>query len=233
MVNIYPNRNYFKMALLASLLIHATLFAPLAKFKLANKSAYKNIEVAYLAYKKPVLKNETTTSMSAPADPTSNIRQTSQLSAIKTNAPLEANVPGGKVAVGARGRIGEKPIVQNAIQGELVKKLADIKTDIQNRKEIYGIEFPSDLPSDKKPTYASYYQTIRELIRRSLADNYSRSLGKGEVGVTFILRADGKVKKVDLVEKKSTANEYLKNITLRCIKTASPFPPFPDDLNLP
>ncbi|MCX5693926.1 MAG: energy transducer TonB [Candidatus Omnitrophica bacterium] len=82
------------------------------------------------------------------------------------------------------------------------------------------------------PSYISYYQIVREKIRRSAYQNYTHSV-TGEVYVSFIISNDGVVKDVRFVEEKTTVNDYLKNIALRSIRDASPFPNFPKELDYP
>ena len=82
------------------------------------------------------------------------------------------------------------------------------------------------------PSYISYYQIVREKIRRSAYQNYTHSQ-TGEVYISFIISNDGLIKGVRLVEEKSTANDYLKRIALRSVNDASPFPNFPKELDYP
>ncbi|MFH0918046.1 MAG: TonB family protein [Candidatus Omnitrophota bacterium] len=82
------------------------------------------------------------------------------------------------------------------------------------------------------PSYISYYQIVREKIRRSAYQNYTHN-DTGEVYVSFIISNDGLIKDVRLVEEKTTVNDYLKNIALRSIRDASPFPNFPKELDYP
>ncbi|MFA4989335.1 MAG: TonB family protein [Candidatus Omnitrophota bacterium] len=80
------------------------------------------------------------------------------------------------------------------------------------------------------PSYISYYQVVREKIRRSAYQNYNRN-ETGEVYISFIISDAGYLKGVRLVEEKSQATPYLKNIALASVKNASPFPRFPKELD--
>ena len=82
------------------------------------------------------------------------------------------------------------------------------------------------------PSYISYYQIVREKIRRSAYQNYTHN-ETGEVYASFIITNDGYIKDVHLSEEKTSANDYLKNIALRSIRDASPFPNFPKELDYP
>jgi len=82
------------------------------------------------------------------------------------------------------------------------------------------------------PSYISYYQIVREKIRRSAYQNYTHN-EIGEVYASFVITNDGYIKDVRLAEEKTMANIYLKNIALKSIKDASPFPNFPKELDYP
>ncbi len=82
------------------------------------------------------------------------------------------------------------------------------------------------------PGYISYYQIVREKIRRSAYQNFTHN-ETGEVYISFIISNDGMINDVRLVEEKSTVNDYLKDIALRSVKDASPFPNFPKELDYP
>jgi len=83
-----------------------------------------------------------------------------------------------------------------------------------------------------RPSYNSYYELIREKIRHSAYQNYSSS-ETGEVYIAFVILSDGSLKEVRYIEEKSTPSYYLKDISLRSIKAAAPFPAFPQDLDYP
>lgn len=82
------------------------------------------------------------------------------------------------------------------------------------------------------PSYISYYQIVREKIRRCAYRSYNRN-ETGQVYISFIISSDGYLKEVRLFEEKSSSNRYLKEIALRSVKDASPFPVFPEELDYP
>ena len=89
---------------------------------------------------------------------------------------------------------------------------------------------PVDLDKINNPSYVSYYQIVREKIRRSAYQNYTHT-DTGEVYVTFVISNDGYLKESRLVEEKSSAAAYLHEIALKSVKEASPFPNFPKELD--
>src|SRR3989338_2926719 len=90
------------------------------------------------------------------------------------------------------------------------------------------------LKSEKisNPIYLNYYQIVRTRIKERAYANYSKS-DAGEVYLTFVLLSDGSLKQIQLVEDRSSKNPYLRDISLKSIKEAAPFPSFPADLNYP
>jgi TonB family protein len=91
---------------------------------------------------------------------------------------------------------------------------------------------PIDMDKSGNPSYISYYQIVREKIRRSAYQNHNRN-EEGEVYLSFIVSSDGALKAVKVIEEKSLLTPYLKETALRSINQATPFPDFPKELNYP
>lgn len=91
---------------------------------------------------------------------------------------------------------------------------------------------PIDTEKMDNPNYISYYQIVREKIRRSAYHNYSHT-ETGEAYLTFIVAKNGTLVESQLIPEKSSDNPYLSEIGLRSVKDASPFPPFPEELDYP
>ena len=107
----------------------------------------------------------------------------------------------------------------------------ELKPDIIAVKK--KITLPAvDIDKINNPTYLGYYQIVREKIRRAAYQNYART-DTGEVYISFIISSLGYLEEVHLVEEKSIRNTYLKDIALKSIRDASPFPKFPQELNYP
>ena len=91
---------------------------------------------------------------------------------------------------------------------------------------------PVDMGKIDNPSYISYYQIVREKIRRSAYQNYTRS-ETGEIYVVFVISSDGDLINARLAEERSSRSPYLKSIALSSVKGASPFPKFPKELDYP
>jgi len=100
-----------------------------------------------------------------------------------------------------------------------------------NLKNIILAKLPKEEELRRNPAYMDYYQLIRERIRAK-AYRYYNSGRKGEVFLTFIISNDGKLKGLYL-NSTSSEDKDLVEVSLRSIKDASPFPPFPPQLKYP
>ena len=89
------------------------------------------------------------------------------------------------------------------------------------------------LTQEEKPLYLAYYQAIREKIRRSVYAHYPRELKDGQVALRFVLFSNGKLKEAGATQHRSFKDRRLKEIVLRSLIDASPFPSFPEGLERP
>ncbi len=89
---------------------------------------------------------------------------------------------------------------------------------------------PVDLDKINNPSYVSYYQIVREKIRRCAYQYYTRT-EQGEVYLSFVISNDGYVREIRVVEEKSSSNTYLLEISVKSIKEAAPLPNFPKELD--
>ena len=124
-----------------------------------------------------------------------------------------------------------KPNNQAAARSNLFTKPVFGKPDIIAVRKKISLP-PVNLEKINNPSYISYYQIVREKIRRAAYQNYTRS-EVGDVYLSFLILAQGSLKTVRLVEEKSSPSPYLREIALRSIKEASPFPNFPKELDYP
>jgi len=89
-----------------------------------------------------------------------------------------------------------------------------------------------DFEKANNPSYISYYQIVREKIRRAAYQNYTRT-EMGEVFLSFVVSNQGYVREVRIVDEKSSDSLYLRETALLSVREASPFPVFPKDLDYP
>jgi len=202
-----PQDKSFRFALLISIVIHGALFLNTSGLRfLSPKPQEKNIEVNYLKIK-PVDSQDTKQMV---------IRHNPSATQIKKLPPLF---------------IKKEEIFKESIKKSLLVKPALPKPDIISVKKIIQLK-PIEIEKINNPVYISYYQMVREKIKRCAYQNYVHS-DTGQVYLTFVILSNGMLDDVRLNEEKSSANNYLKKIALKSIRDACPFLPFPKELDYP
>lgn len=92
------------------------------------------------------------------------------------------------------------------------------------------------LKSEKitNPKYLSYNQTIRQKIRQRAYHYVDHpDFSSGEVYLSFIIDKLGRLQDVHVLNQRTDANQYLKDIGMRSVREAAPFMAFPEDLSYP
>ncbi len=151
--------------------------------------------------------------------------------------PQSPGRPGGKVLGRAPLPYIEPAAAPTPASQALFNKAQGFAKPVFSHPEMTAVKKKISLPAMPaakidNPTYISYYQIVREKIRRSAYQNYMHNV-TGEVYVSFIIANDGRIKDVRLVEDKTTVNDYLQKVAVRSIRDASPFPAFPKELDYP
>ena len=85
------------------------------------------------------------------------------------------------------------------------------------------------------PVLLSYFGAIREQIQQTANHRewLTAELEHGLIYISFLLTANGAVKELDVVSDRSALSHALRDIALRIVKTAAPFPPFPPSMPEP
>lgn len=124
------------------------------------------------------------------------------------------------------------------LKNPVLSKPVFIKPDINKpdiiavRKKISLPAIPLDIQKINNQYYMTYYQTVREKIKRAAYQNYIH-IDTGEVYMSFVISSDGSLKDAKIHEEKSQGSLYLKETALKSVSEASPFPPFPKELDYP
>lgn len=82
------------------------------------------------------------------------------------------------------------------------------------------------------PVLLSYFSAIREQIQQT-ANRHVWLTGheaEGLVYVSFLLASSGAAKTIDVVPERSVDSHTLREVALRIVKSAAPFPPFPPSM---
>ena len=208
----------FQLALIFSLIAHSAIaikYPALNLLTLAKKPAM--VRISYL--KNPPQLTETQKKMLFKK--AAQVKLPAQISTFDKNSLIPPENKENLLAGSRQPLPREHPAVKPAI----------IRPDIMAVKKKITLP-PVDIEKMNNPTYVSYYQFVREKIRRAAYQNYTRS-ETGEIYMAFVISSTGILKEVRLVEEKSSLKYYLRETALRSVRDASPFPEFPKDLNYP
>ncbi len=128
---------------------------------------------------------------------------------------------------------GELHRVPAPAQNEIFTKPMLDKTDVITiKKKITLPPLEQDNKMSNNPSYMSYYQVVREKIKRGAYRAYT-GREQGEVTVSFIISSDGRLESIKMIESRSSASPYLRDVAVRSVKSAAAFPVFPKELNFP
>jgi hypothetical protein len=114
-------------------------------------------------------------------------------------------------------------VLAQSVRG--LEKLSQNYIETGNDIRCYQIIYD---PTNEKD-YLVYTELLREKIKAELKKRYSRYSGEGDVCLLFILNSNGSLYAFDLTQD-STENKRLRDIALRGLKGATPFPSFPEAL---
>jgi TonB family protein len=195
------------IALLISLFFHVTIFLP---FPHLRKSKIKK-ELPALKITYPIPKKN----VSQKAD----IKQKIETKVIKQE---KIKITKAKTKINNQDKVKIVKI-NDKLEKEIVKVPPAGSAETK-------IKIPPDLPEEQEQLYLSYYQSIREKIRKFVEKNYPRFIARGEVHLYFVLLSNGNIKEIKIVQEKSSRNRLLKNIAKRSIQQATPFSHFPEEL---
>ncbi len=207
----------FQITLLISVITHGIIFFQNSNFALfSNIKNEQKLEVSYI--KTPQENKIDLKNQAAKKEPF--LKLSSKITAQERIPPPfidKESIFKGRNAISQRDASFSKPTF--------------IKPDIIAIKKKITLP-PIDVDKINNPSYITYYQIVREKIRRAAYQNYTHN-EIGQVYLSFIISSYGYLKEVRLAEEKSSPSPYLKEIALRSIKDASPFPNFPKELDYP
>jgi len=212
------SNNLFRTAFLVSLIAHGIILAQNPNFNIfpPSKPAQK-MEVSYL---KHIQENKEQPPVLRSLNKEPFLKMSAKITADKRTPPPFID----------KDKLFSKTRTINSRQG-LFTKPEFTKPDIIAVKK--KITLPAiDTNRISNPSYISYYQIVREKIRRAAYQNYTRT-ETGEVYLSFVISNIGDIKEIRTVEEKSSPIQYLREIALRSINDAAPFPNFPKELDYP
>lgn len=216
---MFSEKKAFQIALIISAIAHGSvIFSPYFKFT-PSADKFKKTEIIYLKTKEetppklkaqPLSKRQALPKIIPP-------QWQNLIFKYKTSRPLPTIFTKEKVFKKTDDFLTNKPQLSKPDVIAIKKKIALT---------------PVELKRITNPSYISYYQIVREKIRRCAYQNYT-SQDIGEVYISFVISSDGTLTQAKIIEEKSAPNTYLKEIALKSLRDASSFPAFPKDLDYP
>jgi len=206
----------FQVSFVLSLAIHSAMFASTSQFSLRPGSTQKKAQSVEVTY----IKQEQIPKLQHKAAPKGEpfLKMSSRISADKRIPP--PYVDSARIL---------KPEQAFKLSDKVFDKPTFAKADILAIKKKITIP-PIEIDKINNPSYISYYQLVREKIKRAAYQNYTGQ-ETGEATVSFLVSRDGKLQELRLIEDKSPASQYLREIALRSVKDGADFPAFPKDLD--
>ncbi|MBF0387321.1 MAG: hypothetical protein HQL20_05640 [Candidatus Omnitrophica bacterium] len=208
---------FFKYAITLSLLLHLGVFVKLYFSPKGPEVVQKTAEMSYHFTPQPE------------ARPSEVLEQNTKDSALAATAMVKV-----EDGVGLRKMDGPQPLFK-----DVVDVASEFKVFERAPEKVKGLKVTKEvsipiLKSEKidTPGYAMYTNIIRDRIRERAYVNFVKYAG-GDVYLTFVVRSDGQLSDVQVLQNRTQASESLCAAGKDSIREAAPFPPFPKELNYP
>lgn len=159
----------------------------------------------------------------------------------ETKQPIAPKPPRKKYKVIPVPRLDTEEIRQpsefeKAIRAKIEKQEAQLlklsaNTDIPDKNKLpqTSAEILTDPVRGK--IFVGYFGNVKHAIQDLLVKKYAkRAIGHGSVYLFFVLNDSGALEKISVVDKESTADEYLRELAVQCVRDAAPFGNFPQSL---
>ena len=214
------NRTFY-YASVVSLVIHIVviIFLSFSQVIVKEPKLVKQLEVTYnkIKPKKVVLKKK-------PAKSIKSLKEAKKTKKVEILSKDNKHLPSFSKNI--------KDMTKLSGKLKLDKKRAPLIKTMDMNRQISVPMFKSEKISN--PKYLSYNQSIRQKIKRRAYSFVNHpDFEEGEIYLTFALADNGTLIQVKIIEAKSEANEYLRNVGLRSIRESAPFAAFPKDLDYP
>ena len=212
----------FYIALAISLTIHAVILFTLSSQKIEiEKKKTKQLEVIYKDIKQ--VKKET------------EIKKNEDLKVVKRKEKIRPKDV--KILTEKREfvpTIGENIKDASKLTGKFrLEKKQNVKMHSFDKSQKVSVTL-SETEKINNPKYLSYYSIIGGMIKEQVYNILGENeTGRGEVYVTFLVGANGILKDILIKDERTVASQYLKDLALKSVRQAAPFPIFPKGLDYP
>ena len=110
-----------------------------------------------------------------------------------------------------------------------VLSASDKAAETETKQPARVAVMPEEKALERNKDYVSYYQIVRDQIRRELNENYRRPSEEGDVYLEFTINEDGDLVGYGIDRSRSTSSAALLKIAEASLK-ATPFPPPPEGI---
>jgi outer membrane biosynthesis protein TonB len=203
--------NPVKIALIISAIFHGFLFFSFPNINfLFPKIPDKEVEITYYKVKEPY-----------PPAPV-------KIKSVASRKPAQT-APLKKSSAAQKQRSEDK--IRQLKAKKTAPKVSQPKKEIPQPIKNDMVIPPLPKGVEKMPVYLDYVQSVREKIKSAANAKSRQPYVYGEVLLSFVLQSNGRLALVKVIDERSCSNEQLKNIARESIEEASPFEPFPPDLD--
>ncbi len=209
-----PNNRMFHTTFFISLIVHAVILFPMPTFTAALSKPEISPAMMYLALQVPPAVKNFNHELRKP-EKAAPLSEQKKVASRKELLPAQPDKNSLKT--------GNSP----AVPVPAPEKSTELPQKPESKPVITTKETTSnDLSKDK--TYISYYRLINEQLRQCAICPVNFS--EGEIEVSFVLTADGQLRSVEVLSNTSCPDNFLRETALQIVKRASPFPPFPTNI---
>lgn len=192
--------------LLVSFLGHILIFFPWSGFDIrSHRRDFKDIEISYFQIKDKPQEE------------------------IKINRPPPAEENNKEETF--QPKIAEKKQLPPAEKKEApieLKKEESQAPVLTREEQMVARDFAS---LSREPAFLDYYRAIREKIKVSAHRHKPAFFNPGEVYVFFVLDKQGELRRLKVIDSKSSPDSALRDAAIISVEDASPFPLFPQGIN--
>ncbi len=215
---------FFYYALLVSFLVHVSVITVMSILKSREIAhSFKDVEISYQSTRplKAVEKKIEPTNIDLSHRKKETSSQTDKVDILTKKSDISSSV-----LLGHGKGLEKGPETLSLDKGALRIKTLDTHRTVSIPR--------LDTGKITNPQYLSYEDNLRRnILNRAYRHLDHPEFDTGQVYVTFVLTSNGSLKDIQIKKDKTAANDYLQDITLRIVKEASPFPPFPKGFDYP
>jgi hypothetical protein len=113
-----------------------------------------------------------------------------------------------------------------------IQKLQEMEEPQGTAPKVQSAMSSAELLNDpqKGRVFMGYFSQVKKKIQNTVYQKAKAVYGRGSVCLAFVLDARGRLERVSVVEKGTSADEAMREMAKRCLQESAPFGDFPKDL---